>query len=599
VGKSPRYRLAVTIFAAFVLAASLVVAQAGRPGARRPVRALGPGGDADATSVDVSDVGVARPIVGKPAKAHAVTLGRGYRSKPTSRSWSTRELFLGAEEGEELKPVASASVGRSDLTDAVDQGQGPRGGGASITLGTGFPALKQGSNGGPNSWSVPPDTVGDVGSTVYVQAVNTVFAVYNKATGLRTFGPAPQSALYNPATQPICATHDDGDPIVVYDEAAGRFVMSQFALDINNDMYYECIAVSRDGDPTQGDWYAYEFQYPMDFLNDYPKFGVWPDGYYASFNQFKFTASGFKWHGGGAIAYERSQMITGDPAQQIYFNLYPIRQDLGGMLPSDWDSPTAPPAGMPNLFLMFDADDAFWGYSDDQVEFWAFTVDFATPANSSFDQLLVPSTNPEDGLDVANFSPWPCGAPKFACIPQKNSNTKLDSIPDRLMNRLQYWNQGGNQHLVVNHTVKSNDGGAGVRWYDFMNPTQNPSSTAWAVNNQGTYGPGNLQRWMGSAAMNVLGDLAIGYSTSSGSRFPGIAVAARTVPASNSIGAERKYLTGTGSERGQFNRWGDYSAMSVDPTDNCTFWYTQQYYTKTGQWRWATHVQSFTVSACT
>ncbi len=591
-GKSPRYRLAVTIFAASVLAASLVVAQSGRPGARRPVRALGPGGDADATSVniDVTKVGVVKPTLGEPARAQVIDLGDNYRAVPTTRSFSTTELKLGEEE--ELR-LLSASVGRSDVIDQADQLQAPHGGATSITLGTGFAGLKQGNNGGPSFWSIPPDTVGDVGATEYVQAVNTVFAVYDKATGNRLFGPAPQSSLFG---SNFCGTHDHGDPIVLYDEAADRFLISQFALNLNTETYYECIAVSQTGTPSDGLWYAYQFTYPKPFLNDYPKFGVWPDAYYASFNQFDLSARN-PWRGSGAIAYERDQMLLGNMADQIYFNLYPIRRDL--FLPSDWDSPTAPPAGMPNVFLTVDSDDAYFPFTDDQVEFWAFDPNFVAPANSTFTQLAVPSNNTEGGLDVANFNPWVCGAPKFACIPQKNSNTKLDALNDRLMNRLQYWNQGGDQHLVVNHTVKSNDGGAGVRWYDFINTTQNPSSPAWAVNNQGTYGPGKLHRWMGSAARNDLGDLAIGYSTSSGARFPGISVAARAAAdVANTLTAAAKVFTGTGSEKGQANRWGDYSAMSVDPTDNCTFWYTQQYYSKTGQWRWATRIQSFTVSAC-
>jgi len=595
-----RVRFVVTVFAAMVLTASVVVAQSSGTGAQRPVRALGAGGNADpdAVSVDVNDVGVARPIEAKTARAHSVRLGRGYTSVPSSRSWSTRELFLSGEEGEELKPRANPSVGRSDLTDDLER---PLGGvGTTISLGTGFAGLRQTGNGGPNTWSVPPDTVGDVGITEYVQAVNTVFAVYDKATGAKLFGPTSQSDLYDPSFQSICASHDDGDPIVVYDETADRFVLSQFALNFNTDTYYECIAVSQDGSPSDGAWHAYQFEYPIPALNDYPKFGVWPDAYYASFNQFRLNNRGnFVWRGAGAIAYERSAMLDGDPATQIYADLFGVRPDLGGLLPSDWDSPDAPPAGMPNLFLMFDADDAFWGYEDDQVEFWAFDIDFAVPANSTFEQVSVTSNNDEGGLDVGNFNPWVCGAPRLACIRQKNSSVKLDAISDRLMNRLQYWNDGSTQHLVVNHTVKSNDGGSAVRWYDFVNDTQNPASTAWEVGDQGTFGPGALSRWMGSAAMNDQGDLAVGYSTSSKKKFPGIGVAARTTadPA-KTLGAERKFFTGKGSERGNFNRWGDYSAMTVDPTDNCTFWYTQQFYAKTGQWKWATRIQPFTVTDC-
>ena len=563
----------------------------------RPVRALGANGDAALGTASGEGGASAAPVAGTVAMPHrTASLAALPQRPPTRVPWVKRELRLeGKEEvgGDEARPALGSSTTLDQADDALQPG--PRGGQIPP------PDLNvAGLGSAANPFKlVPPDTNGDVGAGFFLQMVNVAFAVYDADDGTKLLGPVFMSSLFDDGSQKLCATHDDGDPIVVYDETADRFVLSQFALNFATNTYYECIAVSQDGSPSDGAWHAYQFQYPIQALNDYPKFGVWPDGYYASFNQFRLTNQGnFVWRGAGAIAYERSAMLVGDPATQIYADLFQVREDLGGLLPSDWDSPDAPPAGMPNLYAMFDADDAFWGYSDDQVELWAFHADFAVPGNSTFTQLDL-SNNPENGVDVGNFNPWVCGAPKLACIPQKNSSVKLDAISDRLMNRLQYWNDGATQHLVVNHTVKSNDGGSAVRWYDLENATQNPASTAWGVGDQGTFGPGTLSRWMGSAAMNDQGDLAVGYSTSSKRKFPGIGVAARrAVDPAQTLGAERKFFTGNGSERGNFNRWGDYSAMAVDPADHCTFWYTQQFYSRTGQWRWATRIQPFTVPSC-
>ena len=218
---------------------------------------------------------------------------------------------------------------------------------------------------------MPPDTNGDVGNGYYLQMVNVTFAVYDADSGAKLEGPTLMSDLYGPgAAQKLCRTHDDGDPVVVFDEFAERWVISQFALNFNANKFAECIAVSVTDDPT-GAWYAYQFNYPRNgTLNDYPKFGVWTDGYYASFNQF--DGQTFGWRGGGAIAYERDAMIAGDPARQIYVNLFNVRDDLSGMLPSDADGDTLPPMGTPNYFLMFDADEPGWGYDDDQIEVWEF-----------------------------------------------------------------------------------------------------------------------------------------------------------------------------------------------------------------------------------
>ncbi len=219
---------------------------------------------------------------------------------------------------------------------------------------------------------LPPDTNGDVGPNHYVQWVNLSFAIYSKS-GALLYGPAAGNTLWTGFGGP-CQTSNDGDPIVQYDHLADRWMMSQFALpNYPSGPFYQCIAVSQTGDPT-GAWYRYAFQISATKLNDYPQFGVWPDGYYMSVNQFV----GNTWGGAGVVAFERNKMLLGQPAQAVYFDLFAVDPNLGGMLPSDLDGP-APAAGTPNYFLQ--VDDNGFGYPQDQIEVWQFSVNWSNPSS--------------------------------------------------------------------------------------------------------------------------------------------------------------------------------------------------------------------------
>ncbi|HEY8019124.1 MAG TPA: hypothetical protein VIG53_06460 [Actinomycetota bacterium] len=589
-------RILVATAAAAVLVFAVVYATSGGPSkvAGKPVRALGAGGDADADLVVGSGGAPAVPLAGTTAMPHrSGPLAKVTNRPPTTVPWVKRELDMEAEEaaaGEENegdKPVfeRSADLGQADAVLQTDRGSAQ------------FPAPSLsfkglGANANPFQL-VPPDTNGDVGNGYYLQMVNVAFAVYDADTGAKLAGPIFMSSLFDVGTQRLCATHDDGDPIVVYDEYANRFVISQFGLNFNKAKFAECVAVSATSDPT-GSWNAYQFDYPKaNLLNDYPKFGVWPsannNAYFASFNQFRCSTSkcDFAWRGAGAIAYDRAAMIAGNPADQVYFDLYGVDPNLGGQLPSDADGPTPPGAGTPNYFVQMDADE--FGYPDDALEVWEFDVDWGTPANSTF-------TAQTTSLTTADFSPWICGAGKTYCIPQKGTTNKLDALNDRVMWRLQYRNMGGgDERMVVNQSVRASGGQSGLRWYEL-----NDSGSGWGIANQGTYAPDTAKsRWMGSAAMDSAGNIAIGYSLSSGKIFPSIGVVGRTAgaPANTLDLGERKVFTGLGSEDGNYGRWGDYSAMTV-AEDGCTFYYTTQYYKKTGQWKWATQVLRFTIPGC-
>ena len=434
---------------------------------------------------------------------------------------------------------------------------------------------------------LPPDTNGDIGPNHYVQWVNLSLQIWSIDRSARTatsvYGPVNGNTIWSGFGGP-CQTTNNGDPIVLYDQAADRWMISQFALpNYPNGPFYQCVAVSQSPDPTAG-WFRYQFTVSQNKMNDYPHLGVWPDGYYMSFNQF--NAGSLRWGGQGVAVFERAQMLKGLAARMVYFDLNSVDANLGGMLPADLDGATAPPADAPNVFVEFD-DDA-WGYSPDQLQYWNFHVDWTTPANSSFTKGGSMETSPFD----ANL----CGYARN-CVPQPGTAAKLDAISDRLMYRLQYRNFGSYEALVTNHTVDA-DGTdrAGVRWYELRRSGGN----AWSIYQQGTFSPDSTDRWMGSAAMNGAGQIALGYSISSGSIYPSIRYTGRL--ASDPLGTmsqgENTIVDGSGSQTHTAYRWGDYSSMSVDPTDDCAFWYTTEYIQTTGSAPWQTRIASFRFQGC-
>jgi hypothetical protein len=428
------------------------------------------------------------------------------------------------------------------------------------TVGLSFEGLGQGQY-GFSVTSAPPDTDGSVGATQYVQWVNTSFAIFNKSTDALVAGPTAGNTLWS-GFGGGCQTNNDGDIVVLYDKLANRWVMSQFS--VSTTPYLQCIAVSTTSDAT-GTWNRYSFQYSN--FDDYPKMGVWPDGYYETFNMFQ---GGTTFVGSDACAYNRTAMLAGQSATQICFQQ---GSTVGGLLPADLDGTTAPPAGSPEYFMY---------YGTNSLNLFKFHVDFVTPSNSTFTGPTV--------INVAAFNAL-CGG--GTCVPQSGTTNKLDSLADRLMFRLAYRNFGTHESLVVNHSVAVS-GGGGVRWYEIQNPSGTPT-----VAQQGTYAPDSTYRWMGSVAMDKAGDLAVGYSKSSSSMFPSIAFAGR-VPTdpSGTLEAETSVVSGTGSQTGTLTRWGDYSAMTVDPTDDCTFWYTQEYIKTNGTFNWSTRIANFKFPTC-
>ncbi|PWT98113.1 MAG: hypothetical protein C5B51_30010 [Terriglobia bacterium] len=421
-------------------------------------------------------------------------------------------------------------------------------------LGVGFPGF--------TVQFAPPDTNATVGPNHVIQWVNASFAIFNKA-GTLIQGPTPGNAPWA-GFGGGCQTNNDGDPIVQYDKAADRWIFTQFS--VSTKPYLQCFAVSTSSDPT-GTYNRYAFSFGNTNFPDYPKLGVWPDGYYMSFNIF---ARARRFKGPDACVIDRATALAGGAATMQCFQQ---TTSVGSLLPSDLDGSTPPPAGSRNYFATF---------ATNSLNVYGFHADFANPANSSFTLLA--------NIPVASFSPA-CGG--GTCIPQAGTSQQLDSLADRLMYRLAYRNRAGTESLVVNHSITTS-APSGIRWYELRVSGGMPS-----LFQQGTYSPDTTSRWMGSIAMDKCGDIMVGYSASSSSINPAIRVNGRapTDPLGQ-LQTEVSVVAGTGSQTGGLNRWGDYSSMAVDPSDDKTFWYTTEYIKANGSFNWSTWIVPITFPGC-
>jgi hypothetical protein len=448
---------------------------------------------------------------------------------------------------------------------------------AATMPGLGFDGVGKGFSGPAGNFTVqyaPPDTTGAVGATQYVQWVNVSLAVFDKATGTAVLGPVAGNTLWQSLGGP-CATENDGDPIVQYDKLANRWVLSQFAVPGGSAGYWQCVAVSQTSDATGG-YYLYAFPYTQ--FNDYPKLGVWPDGYYVTFNMFTNVFQGAK-----VCAYDRAKMLAGQAATQQCFQL---SSSYGSLLPADLDGSTLPPAGAPNYLV---------NRLSGALGYWKFKVDWANAANST---LTGPTQIPVTAYNAA------CSG--GTCIPQAGTTQKLDSLADRLMYRLAYRNLGGTETMVVNHAVQisgssrgnpNKNAYAGVRWYEIRGMAGGSGTPT--LRQQATYAPDTTFRWMGSIAMDKQGNMALGFSASSSAIKPAIRYATRAAgDALNMLSNETVVMQGAGAQTQSLSRWGDYTQMTVDPVDDCTFWYTGQYLKADGTFNWSTRIASFKIQGC-
>ncbi|MEO5948010.1 MAG: hypothetical protein ABIP79_14425, partial [Chitinophagaceae bacterium] len=435
---------------------------------------------------------------------------------------------------------------------------------------------------------LPSDVNGEVGPNHFVQTVNVAFRIFNKS-GTPLTPLAALSSLFSPLG--TVGNRNDGDPIVLYDQLADRWIISQFVT-LANPNNHQVIAVSKTSDPT-GAYYLYDFAMPNNKFNDYPKFGMWPDGYYMTDNQFNQAGDAFL--GGGYFAFDRLKMLAGDPtASYIYFDSCPTNAgcDIGGVLPADMDGLIPPAVGTPCPFAYFIANE--YGDPSDGLRIFDFHADFAVPANSTFSERV------GSPLAVAAFDPRSRSGRADVNQPAPATTThRLDAMEDRLMFRLSYRNFGTSESLVANHTVNATSPTlykAGVRVYQLTRATP---AAPFTIAEQQTFDGGIADltnRWMGSAATNFQNDLAVGYSVSSTTVFPGIRYAAKLgtdAPGSGLAQGEQTIIDGAGSQTTTSGRWGDYSDLTVDPSDDCSFWYTQNYISTSGTGVWKTRIAKF------
>ena len=447
----------------------------------------------------------------------------------------------------------------------------------------------------------PPDPNGEVGPNHYVEMVNLVYAVYSKS-GALLLGPVDTGTLWSGFPIEDC-TDPSGDPIVLYDQLEDRWLLSQFTTrgmnpngSFNGLPFYNCVAISVTGDPT-GAYFRYAFITTIDiddvdvvFFPDYPKYGVWKKTYVLTSRDFGINGE----YGISVYALEKNKMIAGDPsARAVHFfidgnnpTLLPLVGD--GLLPADIDGTRQPKDDAAIPIVGTQDDGARYGATFDAVNIWDLKIHWQTDPVAS----LVLNTQ----LPVAAFdSIFPCGV--AAGLPPPNQPTGRDCLPQPGVNgsqyldvlsyrqrptwRLAYRNFKDYESMVTNQSVESSPGVAGIRWYEIRRV-----GNTYSIHQQGTYAPPDgINRWMGSIAQDKNGNMALGYSVVNGTNvFPGIRYTGRLAgdPAGQMTLGEATIVDGTGVQTTANSRWGDYTAMTVDPVDDCTFWYVNEWYQVSG-----------------
>ena len=562
----------------------------------------------DASAPSVATAQPASPFVPAPADTSRVVVQRGPRVE-LARAESSLPLAqlpdVGEEEEDEenehevmrLPRTSSAPANRRPHYDPVRQSGVPR---QSMPVKL-LDFAGQGHATSPSTQTgTPPDTNGAVGPNHYVQVVNGGIEVWNKQGGVVAASKLVKALWTNYQGTNAgngCSTRNDGDPVVLYDQLADRWFITQFSLPNQSRRQgpsFQCVAVSQTGDPT-GAYWLYDFRYATG-VNDYGKFGVWPDAYYATFNLY---ASGTTFSGVDLCAYDRKSMLSGAPAtQQCFLQAYTAGQPcpapqpftIFGVQPINLDGPIAPPIGTEGFFVQFDYSACTGPFN--QLDMWKMHVDWTTPASST---LTGPTV-----LNVADFTPTCDFNQGNHCVPEPG-NVTLDAIDDRVMFRFTYRNFGTHESLLLNHSVVGG-AGSGIRWYEIRSPRAN----APVVYQQGTYAPSDsLWRWMGSIAQDQARNFALGYSVSSTSQDPSIAWTGRLQgDALGQMGQMETIIDlGTGVENDDYppqrrGRWGDYSNMSIDPTDDCTFWFTTELFRTSGTSSWDTQIASVKFPTC-
>src|SRR6478672_189309 len=442
----------------------------------------------------------------------------------------------------------------------------------------------------------PGDPNGEVGPNNFVEMINLVFAVYDKAGNLQA-GPIDTGTLWANFAVSDC-TDPSGDPVVMYDQFMDRWILSQFTT--AGPEFFNCVAISTTGDPT-GTYFRYAFSTGPNFP-DYPKYGNWTDSYVITTREFGPTIE----YGIGVYALEKNKMVNGDPnARNVRFfidgndpDLLPLVGD--GLLPADPDGKQKPKTDTAIPIIGTQDDTADYGATFDAINIWDLFIKWRSTPVASLELNTQLPTAPFDSI-------FPCAPTSRDCLPQPgivDPAQYLDilSYRQRPTFRLAYRNFKTYESLVTNQSVEATPGVAGARWYEI----RRDGTGTYSLFQQGTYAPGDgVHRWMGSIAMDKKGNIALGYSVVNGADvFPGIRYTGRLN--GDALGqmtlGEGTIIDGSGIQRTTNSRWGDYTDITVDPNDDCTFWYVNEYYTLAGQMSstagWQTRIGTFKLPGC-
>src|SRR6059058_2265622 len=448
----------------------------------------------------------------------------------------------------------------------------------------------------------PSDSEGDVGPNHYIEAINETLKIFDK-TGATLSGPTSYNSFFAGLTGTPCANANDGDPFVLYDPVADRWLISDFAFpSFPGSSFYQCIGISQTNNPVSGGWFLYALQVdPANptYLGDYPKFALWNSGGSPAQNAYFLTMNLFSgpttFNGVRAYALDRASMLTGGPANAIGFTVGLAGVgDSYSFVAANFRTGNPPPTGRDEMVLAIDSPGS-GGVTLTQVHGRFFHVDFATPANSTFGAGANHTPNAE--ITVSGFTDAFDASFNTLLVPQQGTSQKLDTLGDKIMTPVVYQNLSGTESLWADHTIYTNAGGSGpmaVRWYQFdvtggTFPATPVQQQTW--NNGGD----GLFRWMPSIAVDQNGNTAIGYSTSSSSIFPSIRYAGRLAgdPPGNLGQGEAIMTNGGGAETSGFGRWGDYTYTAIDPSNGMDFWHVNEYHVSTGNANWATKIGKF------
>ena len=410
-------------------------------------------------------------------------------------------------------------------------------------------------------------------------------------TATSALGPVNINTLWASFGGSACQTQNSGDPVVLYDKVANRWLISQFTSAPAGGKYYQCVAISTTADAT-GTYSRYAFEVPNGNFGDYPHYGVWTDAYYVMAHHFT-ASSGGSFVGGSFGAMDRTKMLAGDATATWQVIVDPLE---GGHMPADLDGFTPPPGGAPGIFTSIHSDG---------MHLYRMKVDFTTPANTTKTLQAIMPIAPASAA---------CGGGN--CIPQPQSAFTIDSLADRLMFRLAYRNFVDHESLVVSHSVDPGITGvvSGVRWYDFRISGQPDAvcSTYPCTYQQGTIAdvPNGRSRWMPSVSMDGAENILVGYSATgtveaTDAHSIRYTARAKSDPLGTMTAPEAIIFTGTRNIVNEPNvspaRWGDYTSTSIDPADDCTFWHVNEYYAIGGTTNanWHTQIASASFPAGT